>query len=57
MRRIIARFVLPALLFSVGIWFLLNATGPRPFLSYLMSALFLGMGIAALQNAWGSRGR
>ena len=52
MRRLFSRFILPALLLGAGVYFLLQATGERPFLSYFLSALFLGMGIAAVQHGW-----
>lgn len=54
MRRLFTRFLLPALLFAAGIYFLLVAPGSRTVLAYFMSAMFLGMGIAATQRAWGN---
>ncbi|MEX2542374.1 MAG: hypothetical protein WD314_11225 [Trueperaceae bacterium] len=55
MIRLFARFLLPALLFAAGLFFLLQATGARPFLSYFLAAVFLGMGIASVQHAWKKR--
>lgn len=52
MIRLLVRSLLPALFFAAGVFFLLQATGPRPFLSYFLAAVLMGMGIGAAQWAW-----
>lgn len=57
MKRLILGFLLPALFFATGLFFLLQATDTRTFLSYFLAAVFFGMGIASAQHGWKGRDR